>query len=248
MAIVPVQSGCEEEQHVSTRFYDINVAAVDAAGNVGHKSCSVIVVPCGHFKDQSSQEPKVSKKSSSKGARLFHTLKGSQDKGSKSQEKDGKSSKAENEVKPHNPNDLRLEYALSTQRYVISSAFLLWDFSLNTTLTIPPLPGLEFEEFLEGNSEQADFNSGGANKKSGVENMKGRKNSLPKGKSRCNQLVSNNKGDGGKKGGQGRKGRQQRKTQGIRKMWLSHIEGDRKEFKVNNDVKCWCRQRQHDWI
>jgi hypothetical protein len=43
----------------------------------------------------------------------------------------------------HNPDDLRMEYALSTQRYVISELSLEWDPKLNTNLAVPALPGPE---------------------------------------------------------------------------------------------------------
>jgi len=39
---------------ITTRFYDIEVSATDAAGNVGTKTCSVIVVPPDHYKCNSN--------------------------------------------------------------------------------------------------------------------------------------------------------------------------------------------------
>jgi hypothetical protein len=116
---------CETDETVSTRFYDIEIAATDAAGNVGRKTCSVIVVPSGHYGGEES-----SKSSKGKKAGSSRKLKGGKSKGSK---------KSRVEEVPHDPDDLRMEYPLSTQRYVVSSLSLLWDATLNTVLVVPPL-------------------------------------------------------------------------------------------------------------
>ena len=122
---------------MTTRFYDIAISATDAAGKIGTKTCSVIVIPDDHYTGRSAGNSKKS-----------------------SVGKSGKSS-----IVGHYPDDLRVEYKLSTERYVISELSLDWDPNLNTTIVIPPLPtpninskasksaqtkGLEFSDHLPG--------------------------------------------------------------------------------------------------
>jgi hypothetical protein len=107
---------CEIEETkgdgVTTRFYDIAISATDAAGNIGTKTCSVIVIPDDHYNVRTVGKSEKS-----------------------SVGKSGKSSSFS-----HDPNDLRAEYKLSTERYVISELSLEWDPNLDTTLSTPPLP------------------------------------------------------------------------------------------------------------
>ena len=96
---------------MTTRFYDIAISAADAAGNIGTKTCSVIVIPDDHYSGGSFP---------SKGG--------------------GKGGKGEFDTVDHDSDDLRMEYEVSTKRYVISELTLDWDPNLDTTLEIPPLP------------------------------------------------------------------------------------------------------------
>jgi hypothetical protein len=101
-----------EDDSVTTRFYDIAISATDAAGNIGTKTCSVIVIPDDHYSGEGSLP--------SKGG--------------------GKGGKDRFDIVDHDPDDLRREFKVSTKRYVISELSLEWDPNLDTTLEIPPLP------------------------------------------------------------------------------------------------------------
>lgn len=115
---------CETENtaRVTTRVYDIEIVATDAAGNVGKKICSAIVVPWDHYDDEEIGNSKGSKKSKSK---------------SKSKQRNRQP------LIGHDANDLRREYRFSVQRYELATMFLTWDNSLDTTLDVPPLPLLD---------------------------------------------------------------------------------------------------------
>jgi hypothetical protein len=145
---------CEEEKSVTTRFYDIEITAIDAAGNVGTATCSVIVDPDNHHMFEVTSMSKGSKKSSKskkgdnrKLADSSSSRRALGGKGSKRGKGSSKSKISEIivERKPHNPDDLRAEYALSTQRYVVQEASLLWDGEKDTELAVPPLPALKFD-------------------------------------------------------------------------------------------------------
>jgi hypothetical protein len=130
-------SEIEEEAGVTTRIYDIEISSTDASGNTGSKVCSVIVVPEGHYDSTKGSLSKKSKKGQKR------RLKGrgkrvSNDSDSKSSSK-SKSDSGHGE-EPHNPDDLRDELALSTQRFKVASLTLLWDPELDTDLVAPPLP------------------------------------------------------------------------------------------------------------
>jgi hypothetical protein len=145
---------CEEEKSVTTRFYDIEISAIDAAGNVGTATCSVIVDPDNHYMFEVTSMSKGSKKSSKSRKGNDRKLADSSSsrralggKGSKRGKGSSKSKISEVivERKPHDVDDLRAEYALSTQRYVVQEASLLWDAEKNTELAVPNLPKLKFD-------------------------------------------------------------------------------------------------------
>jgi hypothetical protein len=145
---------CEEEKSVTTRFYDIEISAIDAAGNVGTATCSVIVDPDNHYMFEVTSMSKGSKKSSKSRKGNDRKLADSSSsrralggKGSKRGKGSSKSKISEVivERKPHDVDDLRAEYALSTQRYVVKEASLLWDAEKNTELAVPNLPKLKFD-------------------------------------------------------------------------------------------------------
>lgn len=125
---------------VTTRFYDIAVSAKDAAGNVGTKTCSVIVVP------ESLSTPGTSK---SKPSRLADATSTSSlrtaGKGSAS-----KKSKKGVAVVEEPPLDLRVQYSLSSRKRLLTELSLLWDPEKDTTLTVPPLPELEIIDNSNG--------------------------------------------------------------------------------------------------
>ena len=106
---------------------------MDAAGNISNKTCSVIVIPEGHYDGTASK--------GSKGSKSVLPVGGAPDSTAKST-KGPKSSKQMQGSCPfdHDFNDLRREYALSTERYVITSLNITWDPSRNTTLVPPPNP------------------------------------------------------------------------------------------------------------
>jgi hypothetical protein len=118
---------CEIEESegdsITTRFYDIAVSAKDAAGNVGIKKCSVIVIP----------QQKIAK--GSKGSRGGDV--GIANQPGVVRRLASKGGLPSNEL---DPDVFRLQLALSTQRYVISQRSLEWDPSLDITLTVPELP------------------------------------------------------------------------------------------------------------
>jgi hypothetical protein len=122
---------------VTTRFYDIAVSAKDAAGNVGTKTCSVIVVP------ESLSTPGSSK---SKPSRLADASSlRTAGKGSAS-----KKSKKGVAVVEEPPLDLRVQYSLSSRKRLLTELSLLWDPEKDTTLTVPPLPELEIIDNSNG--------------------------------------------------------------------------------------------------
>jgi len=67
-------------------------------------------------------------------------------KGADKSDKSKSSKNGKGKVYHHDPDDLRDEYELSTQRYVIANMTLIWDSALNTTLEEPPLPDCEDKE------------------------------------------------------------------------------------------------------
>ena len=124
---------------MTTRFYDIEVSAQDAAGNLGMKTCSVIVIPTGHYDIDIDVNGIGGKKGKAE-------LKGSSNTEGKSGKKGGKKGMIGGNNNLHQRNDLREEYRLSTQRYLLSEDNHVWDPAFNTFLVIPspliPLPPL----------------------------------------------------------------------------------------------------------
>ncbi|KAG7365568.1 hypothetical protein IV203_038772 [Nitzschia inconspicua] len=119
-----------ENDSVTTRFYDVVISASDAAGNVGTKTCSVIVIPANHYCGDAECGSKGSKS----------TKNVQNDVNGRNLQVSKKKSKALNGRRnDHNPDDLRLEYLSSTQRYVLSELSLEWDQKLNTGLVVPEL-------------------------------------------------------------------------------------------------------------
>jgi hypothetical protein len=152
----------ENKANITTRFYDIEISATDAAGNLGAVTCSVIVVP------DMDNEDEIRGKKSKKGVRK---LAESSPRALKSASKNSKSKKSkrgkgtsEVEEEPRDPNALRLEYAMSTQRFVLSEASLLWDAEKNTALVVPPLPALELEMISQGGKGKGKGGDNAANK------------------------------------------------------------------------------------
>lgn len=141
-----------EDDTVTTRFYDIIVSATDAAGNVGSKVCVVIVVPqddCEHGKGAGGLKSKKqcggskSSKVIQNGGQRGEDLDSAVDFSGRNLQRSKKSAKSSKDLvtpNENNPDRLRTEYALSTQRYVISELSLEWDPNLDTALTVPPLP------------------------------------------------------------------------------------------------------------
>lgn len=127
----------DENENVSTRFYDVEITAQDAAGNVGKAVCSVIVVPPNHYGLLENDEGGKGGKKANK-ARQLRELKGGKGKGGKK----GGDGGTGNPGTIHDPNDLRKEYPLSTQRYLVSAKRLLWNRDLDTKLIVPPRPPL----------------------------------------------------------------------------------------------------------
>jgi len=119
---------------LNARFYDIEVTSADELGNKGSATCSVIVIPQGSKSSKAgkSQHPGsswpgvcASGKSAKKALGLFDHVVGT-----------GKSGKTKPSI-PHDPNDLRSEFALSTQRFRIETIGLEWDTSLDTKRADP---------------------------------------------------------------------------------------------------------------
>ena len=125
---------------ITTRFYDIEITGTDRAGNVGTTTCSIIVVPHmpatitgkgkGKGKGNNNKQPKL------KGVLKMNPKKNKSKSG-------GKSGGIIKEPQPHDPNALRQQFKLSTQRFEISTVSFVWDSELNTTLADPPLPTVE---------------------------------------------------------------------------------------------------------
>jgi hypothetical protein len=143
-----------ENDSATTHFYDNTISATDPARNVGTKTCIVIVIPEDHYcadgngSKVGGQNP--SKKCGSKGTKGIQNggqrgvrhLASFDDLSSRNLQLPKKTTKASKGLlnDEHNPDDLRMEYALSTQRYVISELSLEWDPKLNTNLAVPALP------------------------------------------------------------------------------------------------------------
>jgi hypothetical protein len=154
----------EDKANITTRFYDIEISATDAAGNVGAVTCSVIVVP------NMDNEDEIIGKKSKKGVRKLAES-SSSPRALKSASKNSKSKTSkrgkgipEVEEELRDPNALRLEYAMSTQRFVLSEATLLWDAEKNTALAAPPLPALELEMISQGGNGKSKGGDNAANK------------------------------------------------------------------------------------
>lgn len=152
---------CEIEHNpvITTRFYDIRVMATDPAGNVSEQTCSVAVIPKGHYNKRKKDSKSDSNSKSSRGdSRLLEMLEGTAgDKPSHQMPKKTDSKKMHGKGKGkgdieyhHDPDDLRREFMKSTQRYVIASTTLVWDSELNTDLDEPPIPECEKEEKKSG--------------------------------------------------------------------------------------------------
>lgn len=122
----------DENKRITTRFYDIEVYAQDAAGNSGMKKCSVIVIPTGHY-DLDTEVSTVGKKGKAEQKGSFNSRKS----GGKKGKKGGKKGLIDGTQKAHKRNDLRNEYRLSTQRYLLSEENHVWDPALNNFLSIP---------------------------------------------------------------------------------------------------------------
>lgn len=158
---------------MTTRFYDITISATDAAGNVGTKTCSVIVIPYDHYcaggncakaggKNKGAGNlPKGMQNGLQRG---LHHLESFDDFSGRNLQlpkrvkrvkkvKQGSKGLLNND---HDPDDLRREFALSTQRYVISELSLEFDQNLDTVLTIPE------PETNVGNAKSAKTKTGKA--------------------------------------------------------------------------------------
>ena len=151
--------GCLKDpaEGVTTRIYDIVLSAVDEAGNKSSKTCSVIVVPCGHYCSSSGSGKGKGNGGEGvvggNGGRKLNrnrrrTSRGLDDVDRSSDGGKGKGRMAnDNCVGLHNStddfNDLRMEYNISTMRYVIDSIVVEWDPELDTT----PIPEPDLPEF-----------------------------------------------------------------------------------------------------
>jgi hypothetical protein len=161
---------------VTTRFYDIIISATDAAGNVGTKTCSVIVIPDDHY-CAGGNCAKAGGKNKGVGnlpkgmqnglQRGLHHLESFDDFSGRNLQRPKRVKKVK-QVKQgskgllnndHDPDDLRREFALSTQRYVISELSLEFDQNLDTVLTIPEPPEPETNV---GNAKSAKTKTGKA--------------------------------------------------------------------------------------
>ena len=166
---------CEIEETanrtVTTRFYDIIISATDAAGNVGTKTCSVIVIPDGHYGIAGSK--KSSKKGGTKGPKGMQNG-GQIQRGVRHLESfgdlSGRNLQLPKKVKKgvnglpnneHDPDDLRKEYARSTQRYVISELSLEWDPKLDLTLPNPEIVDVGNGESSKGKTGKAKGSKSG---------------------------------------------------------------------------------------
>lgn len=138
----------DEEELQLTRVYDIEVSATDEIGNVGSVTCSVVVIPkhhpsttsiCGSSKSAKATH-RTLLKGKTKSGKANH-LKGESN-SMKGEVSSWSSSKSSKSIKclDHDENDLRREYDLSTQRFVVSSLNLHWDTSLETTMDKPVEP------------------------------------------------------------------------------------------------------------
>lgn len=151
----PKEEICEEEDSVSTRFYDIVVSTTDASGNVANKTCSVAVIPEGHYKDDKYS------KSSSKSLKSGHrVLEETYDDNEGYVERSLEYKKPYSVPFKHDWNDLRDEYAHSTSRYVIDSLNVTWDPNLDTQLVVPPLPPVDKHHSSKGGKGKGRGNEG----------------------------------------------------------------------------------------
>ena len=129
-----------------TRVYDIEVSATDEIGNVGSTTCSVVVIPKHHPSTTSicgsSKSAKATHRTLLKGETKSGKAKGDSTKSVKGKESSWSSSKSSKSIKclDHDNNDLRREYDLSTQRFIVSDLDLHWDTSLDTTMDKPLQP------------------------------------------------------------------------------------------------------------
>lgn len=135
----------EDEEVELTRVYDIEVSATDEIGNVGSVTCSVVVIPKHHPSTTSicgsSKSAKATHRTLLKGETKSGKAKGESTK-SVGKESSWSSSKSSKSAKclDHDNDDLRREYDLSTQRFVVSSLDLHWNVSLDTTMDKPLEP------------------------------------------------------------------------------------------------------------
>jgi len=135
----------DEEELQLTRVYDIEVSATDQIGNVGSATCSVVVIPKHHPSTTnicgSSKSAKATHRTLLKGETKSGKAKG-ESKSMKGEESSWSSSKSSKSIKclDHDNNDLRREYDLSKQRFVVSSLELYWDTSLDITIDKPLEP------------------------------------------------------------------------------------------------------------
>jgi len=141
----------EGEDDISTRIYDIEISTVDAAGNKSSQTCSVVIIPPGHYASSKSSKATPKSTKAFQKRKLKKSMDGTINKVPAAPEdvpaeeddrpKSSKGSKACNGSRVgHDPNDLRDEYNLSTKRTVLAKAFLIWDPMMNSTLNVPPLP------------------------------------------------------------------------------------------------------------
>jgi len=110
---------------ITSRFYNIEVAAADINGNVGKATCSVVVVPQCHRRIKYSSGHRLTSEGKGKG----HICKGK-----------GKGIGKEKGDSPYHPNILAKELKLSVNRYLISFKTHEWDPKLRTSRNPPPIP------------------------------------------------------------------------------------------------------------
>jgi len=119
-----------DDDSITTRFYDIEISATDAAGRVGTATCSVIVVPENHY--ECGENSCKGKSGKGKGSYM-------DSRHLRRRHLESKGSKGRVEC-IHEFDDLRKEYNLSVERNVISDLSLEWNPELITSIDPPPLP------------------------------------------------------------------------------------------------------------
>lgn len=151
-----------EEELELTRVYDIEVSATDEIGNVGSATCSVVVIPkhhpsttsiCGSSKSAKATH-RTLLKGETKSGKANHLKEDSKSvKGEVSSWSSSKSSKSA-KCLDHDNDDLRREYELSKQRFVVSILDLHWNTSLDTTMDKPiePITGKSGKSKSKGTS------------------------------------------------------------------------------------------------